>query len=74
MTHSDDNGLVLPPRLAPIHCVIVPIFRNDEQRAGVMAAAERLQKAMGDIDIAPDGRVYVAGDRTGTVVVLEPTT
>ena len=31
MTHSDDNGLVLPPRLAPIQVVIVPIYKNDEQ-------------------------------------------
>jgi prolyl-tRNA synthetase len=31
MTHSDDNGLVLPPRLAPHQVVIVPIYRNDEQ-------------------------------------------
>lgn len=31
MTHSDDNGLVLPPRLAPLQVVIVPIFKNDEQ-------------------------------------------
>ena len=32
MTHSDDNGLVLPPKLAPIQVVIVPIYKNDEQR------------------------------------------
>ncbi|MEZ8003551.1 MAG: proline--tRNA ligase, partial [Patiriisocius sp.] len=31
MTHSDDNGLVLPPKLAPDQVVIVPIYRNDEQ-------------------------------------------
>jgi prolyl-tRNA synthetase len=31
MAHSDDDGLVLPPKLAPIHVVIVPIFRNDEE-------------------------------------------
>ena len=31
MTHSDDNGLVLPPALAPIQVVIVPIYKNDEQ-------------------------------------------
>jgi prolyl-tRNA synthetase len=31
MTHSDDNGLVLPPNLAPIQVVIVPIFRTDEE-------------------------------------------
>jgi len=36
MTHSDDNGLVLPPRLAPVQVVIVPIYRNDEQRAVVL--------------------------------------
>ena len=33
MAHSDDNGLVLPPRLAPIQVVIVPIYRNEEQLA-----------------------------------------
>src|SRR5258706_9761783 len=31
MTHSDDNGLVLPPKLAPIHVAIVPIFKNDAE-------------------------------------------
>lgn len=35
MTHSDDNGLVLPPKLAPIQVVIVPIYRNDEQREAI---------------------------------------
>jgi len=33
MTHSDDEGLVMPPRLAPIQVVIVPIFKGDEQKA-----------------------------------------
>ena len=35
MTHSDDNGLVLPPRLAPIQVVIVPIYRKPEQLAAI---------------------------------------
>ena len=35
MTHSDDNGLVLPPKLAPIQVVIVPIYKNDEQLAKI---------------------------------------
>jgi len=35
MTHSDDNGLVLPPALAPIQVVIVPIYKNDEQLAKI---------------------------------------
>jgi prolyl-tRNA synthetase len=42
MTHSDDQGLVLPPRLAPIHVVIVPIFKKPEERQAVMLAAEEL--------------------------------
>src|SRR5713101_2542855 len=36
MTHSDDQGLVLPPRLAPIHAVILPIYRSDDERAAVL--------------------------------------
>jgi prolyl-tRNA synthetase len=52
MTHSDDEGLVLPPSLAPIHAVIVPIYRNDEQRVQVMEAAQRLAGALGDIDLS----------------------
>jgi len=42
MTHSDDSGLVLPPRLAPIHVAIVPIYRKDEEREAVYAAADKL--------------------------------
>ena len=37
MTHSDDNGLVLPPHLAPIQVVIVPIYKNNEQRDEITA-------------------------------------
>jgi prolyl-tRNA synthetase len=42
MTHSDDCGLVLPPRLAPIHVVIVPIFKTPEEKAAVLEAAAKL--------------------------------
>jgi prolyl-tRNA synthetase len=42
MTHSDDQGLVLPPRLAPIHVVIVPIYRKPEEKQAVVAAAQQL--------------------------------
>src|SRR6185503_3661430 len=35
MAHSDDDGLVLPPKLAPIHVAIVPIYKNDAEKAGV---------------------------------------
>jgi prolyl-tRNA synthetase len=43
MTHSDDNGLVLPPKLAPIHVAIIPIFRNEEQLAQVSEIAIKLK-------------------------------
>ncbi len=42
MTHSDDNGLVLPPKLAPIQVVIVPIYRNDEQKNAIAEVADKL--------------------------------
>ena len=42
MAHSDDDGLVLPPRVAPIQVVVVPIYKNDAERAVVMETVERL--------------------------------
>lgn len=50
MSHSDDNGLVLPPKLAPIQVVIIPIYRNDEQLAQISAKVDGIisnLKAMG---------------------------
>lgn len=44
MAHSDDNGLVLPPRLAPIQVVIVPIYKNEEQYKLVCDKAREIQK------------------------------
>jgi prolyl-tRNA synthetase len=58
MTHSDDNGLVLPPRMAPIHAVIVPIYKTPEERTRVLEAANRIAKTLGDIDLAPPGCRY----------------
>jgi prolyl-tRNA synthetase len=43
MTHSDDDGLVLPPRLAPKHVVLLPIYRSDEERSTVLDFCRRLQ-------------------------------
>ncbi len=37
MAHSDDNGLVLPPKLAPIHVAIVPIYKGSEQLEEISA-------------------------------------
>lgn len=46
MTHSDDKGLVLPPRLAPIHVVIVPIFKTDEEKEAVLSKAKLLADSL----------------------------
>jgi prolyl-tRNA synthetase len=41
MVHGDDQGLILPPRLAPVQVVIVPIWRNENEKAAVFGAVER---------------------------------
>jgi prolyl-tRNA synthetase len=46
MVHGDDQGLILPPRLAPYQLVIVPIFKTDEERASVLETAQRLRKEL----------------------------
>ena len=46
MTHSDDDGLVLPPRLAPKQIVILPIFKNDAEQATVMEYCESLRQEL----------------------------
>jgi len=46
MAHSDDDGLVLPPKLAPIHVVIVPIFKNEEELNKVSAAVDPIVKEL----------------------------
>ncbi len=55
MTHGDDKGLRLPPKLAPYQVVIVPIFKDDSQRGAVMDAVERLRRSLDDAGI----RVHV---------------
>lgn len=46
MAHSDDEGLVLPPKLAPIQVVIVPIYKSDEERQSIAEVAEKLKKSL----------------------------
>ncbi|MFC2111226.1 proline--tRNA ligase [Bacteroidota bacterium] len=46
MAHSDDNGLVLPPKLAPNQVVIVPIYKSDEQYDAVTEKAEEIKKSL----------------------------
>jgi prolyl-tRNA synthetase len=60
MTHSDDQGLVLPPKLAPHQVVIVPIYFDDDQEGPVMEKCERLQAELEDRGV----RVKMDDDQT----------
>jgi prolyl-tRNA synthetase len=59
MAHSDDQGLVLPPLLAPVQVVVIPIYRKDEERARVLAECDAVRRELG-----PSVRVKV-DDREG---------
>ncbi len=52
MTHSDDNGLVLPPALAPIQVVIVPIYRNEEQKAAIDEKVDQMMSELKGLGIS----------------------
>jgi len=56
MTHGDDLGLILPPKLAPIQAVIVPIWRNDEQKTKVLEVVEQIKQALVGVRIKVDDR------------------
>lgn len=59
MTHGDDQGLILPPRLAPIQVVIIPIFRNDEEKVKVMTVVDRIKEELDGIRLEIDDRSEV---------------
>ncbi|MCE1253423.1 MAG: proline--tRNA ligase [Anaerolineae bacterium] len=59
MTHGDDQGLILPPRLAPYQIVIVPIFKNDEEQSKVMPVIERLKGELKAFRVKIDDRTEV---------------
>ena len=54
MAHSDDQGLILPPAIAPVQVVLVPIFRKEEERGRVLAECDAVKKAL-----TPAHRVHV---------------
>jgi prolyl-tRNA synthetase len=60
MTHSDDKGLVCPPRLAPLQVVIVPIWKTDAERAAVSEGAQRVRR-----DLTGAGISAQVDDREG---------
>ena len=80
MTHSDDRGLVLPPRLAPVQVVIVPIYRKDEERGVVLEACERIGAALREKALAVEvdsregynpGHKFFFWEQRGVPVIIE---
>jgi len=75
MSHSDDKGLVLPPKLAPKKTVLVPIFRKDDERAMVLEAAHKIAADIGakvdDREGLNPGAKFFHWERRGVPVVLE---
>jgi prolyl-tRNA synthetase len=75
MTHSDDKGLVLPPKMAPVPAVLVPIYRKEEERSAVMEAGQNIAA---DLKLKLDSREgqtpgakFFHWERRGVPVVLE---
>ncbi len=80
MAHSDDDGLVLPPKLAPIHVVVVPIWKSDEEKAQTSEAAHRIARELredgltvkvDDRDNVRPGEKYYEWERKGVPVRIE---
>jgi prolyl-tRNA synthetase len=75
MSHSDDRGLVLPPKLAPTKAVIVPIYGKDGEKDRVLEAVHRIAKEVGakvdDREGQTPGAKFFHWERRGVPVVLE---
>jgi prolyl-tRNA synthetase len=80
MTHSDDSGLILPPRLAPIQAVIVPIHKADAEKEAVLSTAARLRDDLRAKGVAVEldardgmrpGEKYYEWERKGVPIRIE---
>ena len=70
MTHADDDGMIMPPRLAPSHVVILPIIRKEEDRESILAYCNELAANLRtlrfherDIEVVVDARDINAGEK-----------
>ncbi len=75
MSHSDDKGLVLPPKLAPVKTVLVPIYRKDDEKSRVLEAAQRIAREIGakidDREGQSPGAKFFHWERRGVPIVIE---
>ena len=56
MTHGDDQGLILPPKLAPIQVVVVPIYKNDEEKSRVLPVVKQIENELNGFRLKVDLR------------------
>ena len=63
MAHSDDDGLILPPRLAPQHVVILPIYRSDDERTQVLPFCDAVKRGLEDQDFGGERLRVLLDDR-----------
>lgn len=59
LVHGDEKGLILPPKIAPIQIVIVPIWKSSQEKKRVLAQAKKLTKKLGDFRVKIDERETV---------------
>jgi len=80
MTHSDDKGLICPPRLAPLQVIVVPIWKSDSDQQGVLEAAQQARHSLvaagvsaqvDDRDAVKPGAKYYHWEARGVPVRLE---
>jgi prolyl-tRNA synthetase len=71
MTHSDDDGLIVPPRLAPKHVVLLPIYRNDEEKTQILEYCHKVKKELesklycsSKVKVEIDARDIRGGEKT----------
>ncbi len=70
MTHGDDDGMIMPPRLAPSHVVLLPIIRKEEDREAILAYCEEIASNLRkqrfherDVEVVIDSRDINAGEK-----------
>lgn len=70
MTHADDDGMIMPPKLAPAHAVIIPIYRDDQTRSEVLSYCQQLKEELSGVayagralEIQIDDRDLRGGDK-----------
>ena len=51
MAHSDDDGLILPPKIAPLQVVIIPVYKNDEQKNLITQKVNEIIKDLKQLNI-----------------------